>query len=146
MRFIYSPDNGILLYSRGRIFLIFSHYNYFLDAGGHQGDTTVTFDEILLDLDFGETWGSSHSLIQSATFDNDYFWTATLSDAYPEGIKVIYTSKKHFTKQYDSINKKYSYTKYNQTTYCKNRFFIHINTSINILSKSNHYLSFLLVY
>ena len=108
MRFIYSPDNGILLYSRGRIFLIFSHYNYFLDAGGHQGDTTVTFDEILLDLDFGDTWGSSHSLIQSATFDNDYFWTATLSDAYPEGIKVIYTSKKHFTKQYDSINKKYN--------------------------------------
>ncbi len=108
IRFIYSPDNGILLYSRGRIFLIFAHYNYFLDAGGHQGDTAVTFDEILLDLDFGDVWGSSHSLIQSATFDNNYFWTATLSDAYPEGIRVIYTSKKLFTKEYDSINKKFN--------------------------------------
>ena len=63
MRFMYRPDNGKLLYSRGRIFLIFDHYNYFLDNGGHTGDTVVTFNEILLDMDFGITWGASHSLI-----------------------------------------------------------------------------------
>ena len=108
MRFMYRPDNGKLIYSRGRIFLIFAHYNYFLDNGGHTGDTIVTFDDNLEDMDFGITWGASHSLIQSATFDNNYFWTAALSDAYPEGINVEYTSKREFTSSYDSVNKKYN--------------------------------------
>ena len=94
MRFMYNPDNGKLIYSRGRIFLIFDHYNHFLDSGGHTGGTVTTFNEILLDMNFGITWGASHSLIQSATFDNNYFWTAALSDAYPEGIKVIYFENK----------------------------------------------------
>ena len=84
MRFMYDPDNGKLIYSRGRIFLIFCHYNHFLNNGGHTGDTIATFNDILLDIDYGETWGASHSLIQSATFDPYYFWTAALSDAYPE--------------------------------------------------------------
>ena len=108
MRFMYRPDNGKLIYSRGRIFLIFAHYNHFLDSGGHTGDTVVTFNDLLLDMDFGITWGASHSLIQSATFDENYFWTAALSDAYPEGIKVEYTSKKNFTSEYDPVNKKYN--------------------------------------
>ena len=108
MRFMYTPDNGKLIYSRGRIFLIFCHYNYFLDVEGHTGDTVVTFNDLLLDIDYGITWGASHSLIQSATFDNNYFWTAALSDAYPEGIQVEYTSKKVFTNEYDPINKKYN--------------------------------------
>ena len=108
MRFMYRPDNGKLIYSRGRIFLIFCHYNYFLDNGGHTGDTVVTFSDLLLDPDYGITWGASHSLIQSATLDQNYFWTAALSDAYPEGIKVEYTSKKDFTNDYDPINKKYN--------------------------------------
>ena len=109
MRFMYRPDNGKLIYSRGRIFLIFCHYNYFLDAGGHTGDTVVTFNDYLLDMDFGITWGASHSLIQSATFDNKkHFWTAALSDAYPEGIKVEYTSKKEFTNSFDPVNNKYN--------------------------------------
>ena len=108
MRFMYRPDNGKLIYSRGRIFLIFDHYNYFLDSGGHTGDTVVTFNDILLDMDFGITWGASHSLIQSVTFDNNYFWTAALSDAYPEGISVEFISKKNFTSIFDPINKKYN--------------------------------------
>ena len=29
MRFMYNPNSGKLIYSGGRIFLIFSHYNYF---------------------------------------------------------------------------------------------------------------------
>ena len=108
MRFMYRPYDGKLTYSRGRIFLIFEHYNYFLDGGGHTGDTIVTFNDILSDMDFGITWGSSHSLIQSVTFDNDHFWTAALSDAYPEGISVQWTSKKNFTSDFDPINKKYN--------------------------------------
>ena len=108
MRFMYTPDNGKLAYSGGRIFLIFCHYNYFLDAGAHTGDTVVTFNDVLKDMDFGITWGASHSLIQSVTFDDYYFWTAALSDAYPEGINVEYTSKREFKQEiyyYDPVNK-----------------------------------------
>jgi len=108
MRYMYRPDNGKLVYSRGRIFLIFAHYNDFLDNGGHTGDTVVTFNDVLQDMDFGSNWGASHSLIQSATFDEYYFWTAALSDAYPEGIKIEYTSKRDFSSTYDPINKKYN--------------------------------------
>ena len=106
MRFMYNPDSGKLIYSGGRIVLIFSHYNYFLDTGGHTGDTIVTFDNTLNDMDFGETWGASHSLIQSITADDNYFWTAALSDAYPKGIKVSYTSKTGFYNILDPINNK----------------------------------------
>ena len=106
MRFMYNPDSGKLIYSGERIFLIFSHYNYFLDSGGHTGDTVVTFDNTLGDMDFGETWGASHSLIQSVTADENYFWTAALSDAYPMGIKVVYTSKTQFSSSNDPVNKK----------------------------------------
>ena len=109
MNFMYSPDNGKLVYSRGRIFLIFCHYNHFIDGSGdHTGDTVVTFNNILTDMDFGETWGSSHSLVQSATFDDNYFWSAALGDAYPEGIKVEYTSKRELSTEYDVIAKKYN--------------------------------------
>ena len=108
MRFMYDPDNAKLLYSKGRIFLIFAHYNHF-DSGGHTGDTVVTFNDLLEDIDFGITWGASHSLIQSGTIDDNYFWTASLSDAYPSGIKVEYTSKKEFSStDYDPINEKYN--------------------------------------
>ena len=77
---MYHPESGKLIYSGGRIFLIFSHYNYFIYStkpGGHTGDTTVTFDNTLNDMDFGLTWGASHSLIQSATANENYFWTAS---------------------------------------------------------------------
>ena len=106
MRFMYSPDNGKLIYSSGIVFLIFCHYNYFTDSGGHTGDTVVTFNDLLKDMNFGETWGASHSLIQSVTYNNDYFFTAALSDAYPQGIKVQHTSKKEFYSSYDPVNKK----------------------------------------
>ena len=111
MRFMYDPHNGKLIYSRGRIFLIFAHYNHFNEQGGHTGDTVVTFNDVLKDMDFGITWGASHSLIQSVTVDDLYFWSAALSDAYPEGINVEYTSKKNFytsSYYYDPVNKKYN--------------------------------------
>ena len=117
MRFMYEPHNGKLIYSRGRVFLIFAHYNHFMDDGGHTGDTVVTFNDVLKDMDFGETWGSSHSLIQSVTTDDLFFWSAALSDAYPEGIKVEYTSKKTLltsSYDYDPINKKYNSRLYHE--------------------------------
>ena len=107
IRFIYQADNAKLLYSRGRIFLIFAHYNIFDDDYiGHTADTVVTFNDNLEDTDFGKIFGASHSLIQSATFDDNYFWTASLSDAYPEGIRVEYTSKKNFQNDYDAVFQK----------------------------------------
>ena len=112
MRFMYNPDSGKLIYSGERIFLIFSHYNYFLDSGGHTGDTTITFDKDLKDIDFGITWGASHSLIQSVTADDNYFWTAALSDAYPMGIKVVYTSKTEFLNYKDPVNNKNNQRRY----------------------------------
>ena len=110
MNFMYEPKTGKLVYSRGRIFLIFCHYNHFIDGrGDHTGDTVVTFNDILTDMDFGITWGTSHSLILSATFDENYFWTAALGDANPYGIRVEYTSKKEFSNNfYDPIHKKYN--------------------------------------
>ena len=115
MRFMYRPMNGKLIYSHGRIFLIFAYYNYRLSSGGHTGDSVVTFNDLLKDMDFGEIWGSSHSLVQSATFDEFYFVTAVLGDAYPEGILVTYTSKTNFSDSYDSINKKYNSRIYKST-------------------------------
>ena len=49
--------------------------------------------------------GTSHSLIQSVTFDEYYFWSSALSDVNPEGINVEYTSKTDFTNNYDPIKK-----------------------------------------
>ena len=107
MRFTYQADNAKLIYSRGRIVLIFAHYNYFTDEKkGHNADTVATFNDNLEDLDFGMIWGASHALIQSSTFDDNYFWTATLSDAYPQGIRVQYISKRDFQNNYDAVAKK----------------------------------------
>ena len=51
MRFTYQADNAKLVYSRGRIFLIFAHYNYFTDEKkGHNADTIATFNDDLEDL------------------------------------------------------------------------------------------------
>jgi hypothetical protein len=64
IRLIYQADNAKLIYSRGRLFLFFVHYNIFDDDYvGHTGDTVVTFNDNLEDIDFGSVWGASHSLI-----------------------------------------------------------------------------------
>ena len=53
IRFIYQADNAKLVYSRGRIFLIFAHYNIFDDDyKGHNADTVATFSDDLKDIDF----------------------------------------------------------------------------------------------
>ena len=45
MRYMYGTDGGRLVYTKGRIFLIFAHRNYF-DDGYHQGDTSATFNDL----------------------------------------------------------------------------------------------------
>ena len=107
MRFMYQPDGAKLFYGRGRIFLLFSHYNYFIDQGGHTGDTSITFNDKLNDVDLAINWGSSHSLTQCVTADSRYFWTVSLGDAYPQGLYFSYVSKKNFSSTLDGINKKY---------------------------------------
>ena len=119
MRFMYKPQNGKLLYSRGIIYLIFNHYNYFLNIKGHNGDSSVTFNNLLQDMNIGFHWGASHSLIQTGTFDENYFWTASLCDGSTDGIKVIYVSKRDFKKgetDYDPILKKYNSREYAHNT------------------------------
>ena len=108
------PENGNLVYSRGNIFLIFVHYNYFLDDGDPTRDIVVTINDALQDMDFGCTLGASHSLIQSTIFDEYYFLATTVSDAYPEGIKVKYSSKRDFNNEVYPINKKYNLRVYQE--------------------------------
>ena len=60
-------------------------------------------------MNFGLTWGASHSLIQSATTSGIHFWTASLSDGHPMGIKITYTSLNHFYTTNDPVKKKITY-------------------------------------
>ena len=131
MRFIYRPTNAKLIYSRGRIFLIFSHYNNFKKKGDYNGDTVVTFNDYLLDMDFGITWGASQSFIQSATFDNNYFLTAALWNNKTQGIEIQYTSKREFDKSFDSVNKKYNSRVVNISNTLAGYFNVSGNGSIN---------------
>ena len=52
------------------------------------------------------------SLIQSVTFDEYYFWTSALGDAYTQGINVEFTSKMVFTNTYFPLHQKYNLRKY----------------------------------
>ena len=70
------------------------------------------FNETLDDMDFGLTWGASHSLIQSVYITDLYFCTASLSDGNPMGIKITYTSLHHFSSTNDPVNKKNNQRKY----------------------------------
>ena len=86
---MYEPHNGKLAYGKGKLNLIFAHYNIF-DGEGHTGDTYYS-----LDLSgepetakYAWTWQTSHSLVQSHIYDGKYFITAALGDAYPQGISL----------------------------------------------------------
>ena len=107
---MYGSYGGRLVYTKGRIFLIFAHRNYFSD-GYHQGDTSATFNDLLEDIDFGWSWLTSHSITFTATYDENYFISASLNDAVSPWVNVIYTSKTEFdtsSYEYDSVNKKYN--------------------------------------
>ena len=110
MRYMFISDNGKLLYTKGRIFLIFGHENWFTD-GAHQGDTSATFNDLLEDIDFGWAWGTSHSLSQTATFDENNYITASLCDGNSPWVNVYYLSKTEFRTDpyyYDAVNKKFN--------------------------------------
>ena len=107
-----SPDTGKITYTKGRIYLIFGHVNYYPDGDWHNGDSTITLNDILKDIDFGNTWGASHTLIQSVTYDDNYFISAALSDP---GLLVVYVSKTEFdldwNHYYDSVAKRFNVRK-----------------------------------
>ena len=106
------PDTGKLTYTKGRVYLIFGHVNYYPNKDWHNGDSTITLNDILKDIDFGNTWGASHTLIQSVTYDDNYFISAALSDP---GLYVCYVSKTEFdlgwSDHYDSVAKRYNVRK-----------------------------------
>ena len=87
---MYNPTNAKLAYGNGRINLIFAHYNYFSDSGGHTGDTYYSFDTkgSKETVKYAWTWLSSHSCIQAHFFDGKYFITAAVGDAYPMGMTI----------------------------------------------------------
>ena len=111
MRFMIYSEGGKLVYTKGRIFLIFGHRN-FNGKEYHNGDSSATFNDLLEDIDFGWGWGTSHSLSQSATFDEKNYISASLNDAISAGINVYYLSKTEFLNNnnyyYDPVNKKYN--------------------------------------
>ena len=89
MNCIFEPVNAKLNFGNNRIGLIFAHYNNFdWRSDCHTGDTFITIDTNGSKYDFAWTWKTSHSLVQSLVFDGKYWITASLGDAYPEGITL----------------------------------------------------------
>ena len=110
---MYNPHNGKLAYGRGKLNLIFAHYNNF-NGEGHTGDTYYS-----LDLSgshetakYAWSWQSSHSLIQSHIYDGKYFITAALGDAYPEGISLSVIDMNYGEYAYDSIRQNFPNLEY----------------------------------
>ena len=126
--FMYNPLSGKLLYSNGRIFLIFSYNNYNSSDSNLNGDTIISFNETGSDLDFSAIWGTSQSFIQSVTEEKDWVWTASLSDKL--GLNVFHTSKINFTNSSTSTNTYYYRERYHYSvnnlfgtiTYSQNNF------------------------
>ena len=88
--YMYNPHNGKLAYGRDRVNLIFAHYNYFGENGGHTGDSYYSFDANgdVEKAKYSWSWQTSHSCIQSHIYDGTYFITAALGDYYPQGINL----------------------------------------------------------
>lgn len=108
---MFSTQNGKLAYGRGRISLIFAHYNYFGIKNGerddHTGDTLFTFDENGENENYAWSWKTSHSLNQVQIYDGKYFITASLGDVYPENINVCFISPLKYTSKFDGERKTY---------------------------------------
>ena len=110
IRYMFNPRKGKLVYSRGRIFLIFEHY-YDPNIETFCFDRNiVTFNDSLQNMDFGLIAHSDYSFIQSVTFDKNYFVVGGLIDDL-EPKKIHYISKRDFYNDYnyyDPINKQYN--------------------------------------
>ena len=87
---MYRPTTSKLAYGNNRINLIFAHYNYFGDLGGHWGDSYYSFDVNGTNVKYAWGWITSHSLIQSHIFDGKYFITVSLGDASPMGFTIAF--------------------------------------------------------
>ena len=91
MQAMFDPDNGKLVFGRGRIFALFAHYNNFDITGGHDdhtGDTLISFDDKSgRDEKLGFGWGCSHSLRQRLIYDGENVLSTSLGDAFPMNIQ-----------------------------------------------------------
>ena len=128
--FMYNPLGGKLLYSNGRIFLIFSYNNYNSSDSNLNGDTIISFNETGSDLDFSAIWGTSQSFIQSVTEEKDWVWTASLSDKL--GLNVYHTNKINFTNSSTSSN----------TYYYKERYHYSVNSLFGTITYSQNNFSY----
>lgn len=119
MEAMHEPENGKLAYGRGRLSLIFAHYNNFgaetTSRNDHTGDTYITLDDNGEDVKYAWAWGSSHSLVQSHIYTGRYFVTAALGDAYPMGIKVCVIDGDSTSTTFDPVHQRYA----RHNSYCK---------------------------
>lgn len=107
MSAMFNPHNGKLLIGRGRIFLVFAHYNNFkAESGGvdnHTGDTMVSCDFDGKDWKLGSSWSTSHSLDQNAVYNGKRFITSSLGDAFPQQIKFTWNDGKYSNNTVDPV-------------------------------------------
>ena len=118
MEAMHEPLGGKLAYGRGRIALLFSHFNNFgagtSERDDRSGDTFITFDENGEDVKYAWSWGASQSLTQSIIYDGRYFFTVSLSSSSPSGFRVCAIDVDETTPLFDPIHKKYAQHK----SYC----------------------------
>jgi hypothetical protein len=109
---MFAANNGKLSYGRGRIGLIFAHYNYFgLTSVGtridHTGDTYYSFDSNGQNERYAWGWLTSHSLYQSHYYNGQYFITAALGDDYQENITFCIVDGFNTDGFYDPVRQGY---------------------------------------
>lgn len=110
MKCMFKPHNGELAIGRGKIFLVFAHYNNFKcgesTRDDHTGDTMITCNFEGDNFMLGSAWASSHSLTQRALYDGEKFITSTLGDAYPQQIKFTVQNGKYSNNHKDGMTGK----------------------------------------
>ncbi len=105
---MFEPDNGKLAYGRGRLNLIFAHFNNFGEKGCHTGDTYYSFDHTGREDTANYAWGwqASHSLIQAHFYDGRYFVSSALGDTGSLGVIVDVIDVNKFRDDYDPEKKR----------------------------------------
>ena len=108
MKCMHKPHNGELQIGRGRIFLVFAHYNNFKcgesSRDDHTGDTMISCNFSGENFMLGSNWSASHSLTQRAVYDGKFFITSTLGDAFPQQIKFTSQNGKYNNGYKDGAN------------------------------------------
>ena len=81
---IYRVSHGRLAYGKNRVIVDFTHYNYFLDNGGHTGDGVFTFDANTgKDDKVAFIFKTSHSVELRLMYDGLSIFVASMGDMYP---------------------------------------------------------------